>query len=389
MTGTTQRTFTVERLVWQRHGDRWLTVPGADPVRTFADRATAAATAREHEWAVRRRVNPFRCGGPRLHYQTGFGVARLYDWCLDHGLDPPGVTPDSRAWADWWQGHHAAFTDAQRAAVWEVLDRVRFFRVAEAEPAAPMHLVGLPHYELDPITLNLFGQRHYVGSTPYMLVRSATTADALSRELYINGVAGLGEYGGAVPTDFVWAGADSDPFGGADRPDRHASEVDPDYYAEHRPLGLQGDRRPVPGLEVFVVLRRGWRLEFGERNSWRWTPTEARTCGRAVAAFGTLAAADAHMARLEAEARRYPSPFRFGSALEWGTLHASGVWRTLSGLAPVRFTNLWGDYRAPDRMWNEWWDEAVPNLTDEQVAVAWGLFENLRFYEVVAVEFRE
>ena len=45
--------------------------------------------------------------------------------CLDHGLDPPGVTPDSGLWAKWWDDHHARFSDIQRAVVWEVLDRVR------------------------------------------------------------------------------------------------------------------------------------------------------------------------------------------------------------------------------------------------------------------------
>ena len=61
----------------------------------------------------------------------------------------------------------------------------------------------------------------------------------------------------------------------------------------------------------------------------------------------------------------------------------------LSELAPIRFTNQWSDYLAADRQWNEWWDAAAPHLTADQVATAWSLFENLRFYEVVAVEFRD
>ena len=45
--------FALHRLVWRRHRDGWLWLPGADPVRTFADRATAEATARDLEWDLR------------------------------------------------------------------------------------------------------------------------------------------------------------------------------------------------------------------------------------------------------------------------------------------------------------------------------------------------
>jgi hypothetical protein len=381
--------YVLERLAWRRHADRFLVVPGADPVRTFAERGAAEATARESEWAVRRRVNPFRCGGPRLHYQTAFDAARLFDWCLDHELDPPEVTPASATWAAWWDAQQAGFTDAQRAAVWEVLDRVRFYRIAESAPAEPMHLVALPHFELDPITLNLFGRRQYVGATPFMLVRSPGTAAVMCHELYITGVARLGEYVGSLPAQFQWEHADPDPVDPEPAADRMNYEHDPDFYAEHVPLALGSPEPPTPGRDVFVVLRRAWRTEEGPRGSWRWRQTEARTCGRAVAAFGTQAAADAHMARLEAEARDDPSPFRFGSHLEWGRLDASTAYGMLSALAPMDFTSLWNDYRAPDRVWNEWWDAAVPDLTAEQQATAWELFEKLKFYEVVAVEFRE
>ena len=96
------RVFTIERLNWRRTAVRWLVLPGADRVATFADRAAAEADAREREWAVRRRVNPFRCGGPFLHYLTSFDAVRLHDWFLDAGLEPPGVTADSAAWADAW-----------------------------------------------------------------------------------------------------------------------------------------------------------------------------------------------------------------------------------------------------------------------------------------------
>jgi len=184
-----------------------------------------------------------------------------------------------------------------------------------------------------------------------------------------------------------WAIPQPDSF--RDEPAAAYHDVGAAYYAEHHPLGLTSDRPPTPGLEVFVVLRRGWRVEGGEGESWRWTPTKARTCGRPVVAFGTLAAADAHMARLEAEARNYPSPFRFGPPHEWGTLDAGGIWRTLSRMHPIVFASQWTDYKATDQLWADWWDAAAPHLTAGDMDVVWSLYENLRFYEVVAVEFRE
>ena len=379
--------YTLHRLVWRRHADGWLNLPGSDPVRTYSDRAIAEAAAGEMEWDIRGRINPFRCGGPRLHYQTAFDAARLFDWCLDHSLDPPGVTPESATWSAWWDDHQKAFTPAQRAAVWEVLDRVRFFRVEESGMSASMHLVALPHFESDPIPS--YGPERYVGCTPYMLVRRTDTADGLCHELYIDRLALVGEFGNVPAGDPSWRVPEPDPFETI-KQEFASYGPDPTYFPEHRPLGLTSARPPIPGREVFVVLRRGWRIEEGgESGSWRWSPTHAKSCGRPVVAFGTQAAADAHMAKLEAEARSYASPYRFGTHLEWGTTPASWAWGTLSELSPIDFTNLWTDYTGTDRLWYEWWDAAVPNLTADQVETAWGLFENLRFYEVVAVEFRE
>jgi hypothetical protein len=387
--------FVLHRLVWRRYRDGWLSLPGSDPIRTFTDRATAEATARDLEWDLRGRVNPFRCGGPRLHYQTAFDAARLFDWCLDHGLDPPGVTDDSATWAAWWDTHREVFTATQRAAVWEVVDRVRFYRVEEAEPAEPMHLVALPHFENDPVP-SIGAPERYVGCTPYMLVRRVVTAENLCESLFADRVIEAMDDALDYSRRAGWTIPEEDPFG-SDEPSGWYDlsfdwqyQLGPVYFAEHRPLALISDRPPTPGREVFVVLRRGWRIEEGGLpGSWRWSATHARSCGRPVAAFGTQKSADEHMARLEAEARQYPSPFRFGNHLEWGTLHASGAWGVLSNMFPINFTNQWSDYLASDRQWNDWWDAAVPHLSAEQVETAWSLFENLRFYEVVAVEFRE
>ena len=148
--------FTLERLNWRSATVGWLRLPGADRLQSFVDRVEAETSLRDREWELRRRINPFRCGGPYLHYQTTFDAARLHDWFLDAGLDPPGPTADSRAWAAMWDRDFPAMTHAQRAAAWKALDRVRFFRIEEGPPARPLHLVAQPHFEEDPIAATVW-----------------------------------------------------------------------------------------------------------------------------------------------------------------------------------------------------------------------------------------
>jgi hypothetical protein len=126
------------------------------------------------------------------------------------------------------------------------------------------------------------------------------------------------------------------------------------------------------------------------REDWRWHPTRADSSGTPVAIYETLADADAAQAAWEAAAREeLPSPFRFGSAHEWSTLHPSAVWEVLSSLAPIDFTGLWSDYWAADRLWSQWWDRTAPGLTSDQLETVWEVFDKLRFYEVVEVEYRD
>ncbi|HEX3151912.1 MAG TPA: hypothetical protein VHR66_27820 [Gemmataceae bacterium] len=377
--------FTLERFVWRHDSSRWLGLPGVDVGGTFDDRASAESAARVQEWDFRRRVNPFHFGGPALHYQTGFDAARLFDWCLDHGLDPPALTADSGPWETWWDAHKQGFTASQRAALWEALDRVRFFRVSETQPARPMHLVAEPSFENDPIPGT--GSERKVGTRPYMLFRSPANAARMCDELYHERVA---QFGNEVQVEVGYRTIvrAAKPF--AKEEALTAFELGQAYFVEQLPLGFTSDTPPTPGREVFIVLRRGWRLEEGGLpGSWRWSPPQARSCGTPVAAFGTLEAADALVARLDAEARTSPSPFRFGPPHEWSTLHASGIWGVLSEMAPIVFTNQWTDYKASDLAWCHWWDAVVPTLTDVQIETVWSLYESLRFYEVVAVEYRD
>jgi hypothetical protein len=264
---------------------------------------------------------------------------------------------------------------------------VRFYRVTEAPPSRPGHLVAHSHYEDDPVDLPGVSISRYVGCTPYMLTRRPATADDLCRQLHVGRLADLGEYGGHAPAPASWVLPDPDPLTATAQENEWARPI---VFAERRPVPMCAERPPRLGQDVYVVLRRHWRLELTESDFWRWSLTRADSCGRPVAAFDTLAAADACQAGLEAEARQQvASPFRFGPPHEWGTLHGPAIWGILSDLAPIRFTNQWDDYRAQDRLWCRWWDEAAPALTAGQVETVWALYDRLRFYEVVAVEYRE
>lgn len=377
--------YILERLNWRRARGLWLNLPGTDRLRSFVDRSDADALCREREWEVRRKVNPFGCGGPFLHYQTAFDAARLFDWCLDAGLDPPGVTHDSRVWADWWATHHEKMTDAQRATVWEALDRVRFFRVVESELGTQCQLVAMQHYQSDLLDPYHWEPR-YVGCTPYLLARDAPTADRLCEELFINLLARAGAYVGAVEMPANWQLSESDSF---DASEHEVPDLPEETAVERRPLELHADRPVQASQEVYIVQRRQWILEMQYAGFWRWSPTRTKSCGRPVAAFNTLAAADECMAKLEAEARRTPALFRFGPPHEWSTIHPTAIYGMLSEIAPVNFTSLWNDYQATDPLWCRWWDEFASKMTPEQIETVWSLYDKLKFYEVVAVEYRE
>jgi len=376
--------FVVERLNWRLDGRRWLLLPGSAFVAGFSKSEESHRFYRDVEWGIRRRFNPFQCGEPLLNYQTGFDAARLYDWCLDAGLDPPAVVKESSAWSIWWHEHHAEFTDLQRAAVWEALDRVRFFRVVEWETSISCHLVSTPQ-ESD---WDYIDPSQDWGSIPYLLARSESTANRVCQELFASGLARLGGYTGFHAPRHSWKRIERDPFVHLDPEEVATDPLEYRDLAEHSPLGLivQGDLHA--GQTVYVVLRRHWHLTAEQDRTWRWTAGR-RTSGRAVAAFDTLAAADAAMAQLELRDRPLANLFRFGPPHEWSHLHSSAIWGVLSDLAPIDFTSLWDNYQGTDALWIHWWDEVSPLMSVEQIAIVWGLYDRLRFYEVVAVEYRE
>lgn len=401
--------YVVERLNWRRVQRPWIydvpgdgpvrqfdfrpvsplrvLLPGGDPISTFALREEAEAAAREREWELRRRINPFHCGGPYLHYQTSFDDVRLFDYCLDLGLHPPKLMTDSQTWQQWWDENEPAMTPLQRASFWESLDRVRFFRVRPQAEAIDGFVIGWRHFAEDPLGPGQYGNSHYVGSSPEIFVRSSDLAIELCQHLFAERLAREGGYYGDVSNPPSWIEPDFDPF---------AETGEPVYFdyglptpPEYRPLMLFASQAPRPAMSLYIVCRRHWRLELDEGGSWRWSLIRTGSSGRPIAAFDTLAAADERMVKWEREARDTVSSFRFGPPHEWSHLHMSDLWGMLSEIAPIDFTSLWQDYNATDRMWCGWWDGVLPDLSPEQIALAWSLYDRLRFYEVVEVEYRE
>jgi hypothetical protein len=128
--------FVVSRRNWRYAGRTGLLVlmPGEARVAVFPTAAEADADARVREAEARRKVNPFRFGATwadRSHLPEPL----FCDFLRDAGIEIPDEK--DRDWAKWWESTGAALSAAQRERVWEGLDRVRFFAVAE-RPERPV-----------------------------------------------------------------------------------------------------------------------------------------------------------------------------------------------------------------------------------------------------------
>jgi hypothetical protein len=118
------------------HGNLPEVLAGPVEVAVFADYQAARADCAEREQTARHGVNPFRLWGPHLPAVTSLDAPVLHDWLLDAGLDAPSPNTDGiRDWAGWWDAWQRQWTAGQRDAVWQALDRARFFDVVERRRA--------------------------------------------------------------------------------------------------------------------------------------------------------------------------------------------------------------------------------------------------------------
>jgi hypothetical protein len=110
------------------------------PVAAYADRAAAVARAEELECQARETVNPFLFLGTSSEYELR-SLTSLSSEEFDARLKklfpavrlPRMMQSEYRDWFGWWAKLADRLTEEQRAAVWELLDRLKFYGMLTAE----------------------------------------------------------------------------------------------------------------------------------------------------------------------------------------------------------------------------------------------------------------
>jgi hypothetical protein len=189
--------FVVMRNNWRRRHDGWRRQEGQFSLASFdsADRAESERVRLEDN--ARRRLNPFRCGED-LSDLTSFPEAVFLDWVQDAGLTPPEAKKRKRDWAAWWQTVAPRAGADQRAKVWQALDKLRFYHVAERPAVAVGYVVlsAIWHYNDEYNYLNSEG--------------GAVQAVYRTRERALQEASKLSDRGDGAPGDWFPSGAD--PF---------------------------------------------------------------------------------------------------------------------------------------------------------------------------------
>jgi hypothetical protein len=109
---------------------------GPAPLRTFLSRTKAEAWWRKREEEARGDQSPFDYGalGGRLEDYSTLSPAEFGDRLRDAGVSPPSFGENGRlrdALWEWWDHNVIDMTPSQRSAVWDALDRVRFYEIVE------------------------------------------------------------------------------------------------------------------------------------------------------------------------------------------------------------------------------------------------------------------
>jgi hypothetical protein len=105
-------------------------VASAIPVKAFLDAGAAQEFCKEQERLAWEACNPFHYAN-KVSDCTRLDSSRLRDWLLDAGLEPPAAKAKVAVWVKWYDTVKPTLTEIQRLKVWEVLDKVRFYRVVE------------------------------------------------------------------------------------------------------------------------------------------------------------------------------------------------------------------------------------------------------------------
>jgi hypothetical protein len=110
--------------------------PVVAPQRTFLSRKKAEAWWRHREEAARGDQSPFDYGAGtnRLNDYSSLSPSAFRDRLRRAGLSPPSFGGDGQRGEDpwrWWERNVRDMTPEQRSAVWDALDRVRFYEIVE------------------------------------------------------------------------------------------------------------------------------------------------------------------------------------------------------------------------------------------------------------------
>ena len=182
------RRFAVRRVNWHAdslYGDDpyFRRLPTTVTEATFpdADAAYRDRDRREADARGKAKQNPFLYGGGSLFYQTSFPAEIFHDWLLDRDIPPPGASPNVSPadWQAWWD----ALAPDLRPIVWEALDKVRFFEVAEDSPTKAYVVMELNWRWNSQPWLEADADADAEGGKPVRAFRSRKKADARCEQL--------------------------------------------------------------------------------------------------------------------------------------------------------------------------------------------------------------
>lgn len=369
-------TWFVRRFHWRKFligpEPRYVRLPGSITVAEFDDREDAEADRWQRELAVRKGVNPFRCGFD-LADLTHLPTYAFKDYLMDDSIRPAKYDSYAQVrWDKWWGKHSPDWSDDRKARIWEALDKVRFFEVV-GRPVSRQLFVAVeavsnfrPRPFWDrwrfPSRENDVGTE---GGRPVRAFRSQADADA-----YLELVAETA----SVPSRTQ---IDTDPFTHPDDP----VELPADRVYD---VSLGGEVSPSQPT-VFVVCRvglatmsrhdpgfPGWEFDQYTTGEVRWAeprsdfdafPTEyAVRHPRLVpeAVFTDRETAEADVLVRERAARRWLNP------------------HLIYDFTRTSHDNL-------ERIAQEW-SAKFANAPDEEHGQAWAAFSHNALYRVVEIE---
>ncbi len=348
---------------------------------SFAKPADAHAEHAKLLTAARRTLNPFTLGGPNLFYQTSLPAYALHDYLLDHGLTPPPSAATSNPnYVFWWVKHNRAFTDAERAVVWQACDKLKPFEVIEEDDRrAAWLVVEVPWANTDGdhwVTNAEGGSPDSSWRTIRDARRAMATADKVFRERF----------------------SDSAEFHLHNR--KGYEETDPYLTRQSVPF-VELTRVPLVGADpqpgLHVVVRQSYTPTDGKLDV---DPADGRrNSGARVAVLGAMRKKDAEQIRAERirSARATVNPF----ALLDGSEGYDPFERLLQeqGRDDQRLPNDLTVEEAADVLrrldttppppaelehLTAWYDQVV-QWSPEFIDIIWGTFADFRLFEVIEV----